>query len=164
MILAFAFFAFFAAMTVGFAVVVAFAREIFRAAFALLGTLCGVAGMIAVMGAPAVAALQVLIYVGGVFVLFLFAILVTDKPKENIFRRDPALTTFAGAAAAIVAAVLVVASAASFESVTHAAPITAHDIGLTLIFDNALLFEAVSILLLAGLAAAVVVIRKELTE
>ncbi|MEK8023590.1 MAG: NADH-quinone oxidoreductase subunit J [Candidatus Hydrogenedentota bacterium] len=163
MILSFAFFSFFAAVTIGFGIVVAVAREIFRAAFALLGTLCGVAGMIAVMGAPAVAALQVLIYVGGVFVLFLFAILVTERPKETIFRRSTALTMFAGVGACIIAAVLVVAMASSFETLTYAGQITARAMGTSLIFDNLLVFEAVSILLLAGLAAAVMVIRKELS-
>lgn len=161
-----ALFCFFAAATIGFAVVVALAREIFRAAFALLGTLIGVAGLIATLGSPTVAALQILIYVGGVFTLFIFAILVTERPGVSIFRRHRAAALAALVGAALVAALLLagVARSPALVRSAAAATITARQIGFSLLTDNLLTFEAVSVLLTAGLVAAVIVIRKELAE
>jgi NADH-quinone oxidoreductase subunit J len=157
-----ALFAFFSAVTIGFGAVVAFTREVFRAAFALLGTLCGVAGIIALLGASTVAALQVLIYVGGVFVLFLFAILVTDRGGARLLRSRTTLTVSAGIGAILVAGALIGGfPERSAEKMTVVA-VTARQIGLSFLTDNLLTFEAVSVLLLAGLAAAVIIVRKEL--
>jgi len=154
-----ALFSFFGAATIGFAFVVALSREVFRAAFGLLGTLCGVAVMIALLGATTVAALQILIYAGGVFVLFLFAILVTDKPGTRIFRRRPLQTLAAVALSSAFASLLISSLTDVPQPLTG---VSAMQIGRELIFGNVLVFEAVSVLLLAGLAAAIVVMRKEI--
>lgn len=154
-----ALFSFFAAVTIGFGFVVALSREIFRATFGLLGTLCGVAVLIALLGATTVAALQVLIYAGGVFVLFLFAILVTDRPGAGIFRRRKIQTFTAVLLSFGFAAVLLSSMTAIRQPLTA---VSAMQIGRSLILGNVLVFEAVSVLLLAGLASAIVVMRKEL--
>jgi len=151
-------FAFFAAATIGFALVVVFSREIFRAAFGLLGTLCGIAAMALLLGSPTVAALQVLIYVGGIFVLFLFAILVTERPGATVLRRSRFGIIAGGALAACLAALIITAAPEAKDTVL---PTTARALGESLIFENMLVFEIVSVLLLAGLVAAVIVIRKE---
>ncbi len=160
-----ALFSFFAVVTVAFACVTAFAREIFRAAFGLLGTLCGVAALIALNGAVAVAALQVIIYVGGVFVLFLFGLLVTDRPGETVFRRDALGATAAGAlSTGLVALLLFAASRPDFCDVAWAlgaVPITARDIGTSLLGENLLAFEIVSVLLVAALVGAATILGKE---
>lgn len=151
-------FAFFAAATVGFALVVVFSREIFRAAFGLLGALCGIAVMALLLGSPTVAALQVLIYVGGIFVLFLFAILVTERPGATVLRRSRLGIVAGGALAATLTALIVSAAPGAKDTIV---PTTARALGDSLIFENMLVFEIVSVLLLAGLVAAVVTIRKE---
>ena len=51
-------------------------------AFALLGTLAGVAGLYLYMGADFVGVAQLLIYVGGILVLILFAVLLTNRIGE----------------------------------------------------------------------------------
>ena len=63
-----------ALITVGSAAMVAFSRNIIYSAFSLLGTFMGVAGLYVFLGADFVAAVQVLIYVGGILVLILFAL------------------------------------------------------------------------------------------
>ena len=60
-----------AAVTVVFAAVVAFSRNIVHSAFSLVGTFGGVAGIYVLLGADFVAAVQVLIYVGGILVLIM---------------------------------------------------------------------------------------------
>src|SRR5947209_19075638 len=61
---------------------VALAPNILYSAFALLGTLGGVAGLYLFLGADFVGIAQLLIYVGGILVLILFAVLLTNKIGE----------------------------------------------------------------------------------
>ncbi|MGH7809150.1 MAG: NADH-quinone oxidoreductase subunit J family protein, partial [Candidatus Binatia bacterium] len=68
-----------ALLTVGSAGMVAFSRNIIYSAFSLLGTFMGVAGIYVFLGADFVAAVQVLIYVGGILVLILFAVMLTHR-------------------------------------------------------------------------------------
>src|SRR3989304_3752304 len=68
-----------AALTVGSAAMVAFSRNIVYSAFSLLGTFGGVAAIYVFRGADFVAGVQVLIYVGGILVLILFAVMLTHR-------------------------------------------------------------------------------------
>src|ERR687892_2540129 len=68
-----------AIITVGSAAIVAFSRNIIYSAFSLLGTFAGVAGLYILLGADFVAAGQVLIYVGGILILILFAVMLTHR-------------------------------------------------------------------------------------
>ena len=72
-------FAALALLTLGSAAVVALARNVIHSAVALLGTLAGVAGLYALLAADFLAAVQVLIYVGGTLILFLFAAMLTAR-------------------------------------------------------------------------------------
>jgi NADH-quinone oxidoreductase subunit J len=68
-----------ALLTIVSAGMVAFSRNIIYSAFSLLGTFMGVAGLYIFLGADFVAAVQVLIYVGGILVLILFAVMLTHR-------------------------------------------------------------------------------------
>src|SRR6185437_15620764 len=68
-----------ALITVVSAGMVAFSRNIIYSAFSLLGTFMGVAGLYVFLAADFVAAVQVLIYVGGILVLILFAVMLTHR-------------------------------------------------------------------------------------
>ena len=68
-----------ALITVVSAAMVAFSRNIIYSAFSLLGTFMGVAGLYVFLAADFVAAVQVLIYVGGILVLILFAVMLTHR-------------------------------------------------------------------------------------
>jgi NADH-quinone oxidoreductase subunit J len=56
-------------------------REIFRSALFLAVTFLGVAALFVMLGAEFLAAIQVLIYVGAVVILILFAIMLTKREK-----------------------------------------------------------------------------------
>src|SRR5678816_3994868 len=68
-----------ALLTIFSAGVVAFSRNIIYSAFSLLGAFGGVAGLYVFLGADFVAAVQLLIYVGGILVLILFAVMLTHR-------------------------------------------------------------------------------------
>jgi NADH:ubiquinone oxidoreductase subunit 6 (subunit J) len=68
-----------AAAAIAGAVAVAASKNIVRSAFALLAVLFSAAGLYAVMKADFIAAAQVLIYVGGILVLIIFAVMLTHR-------------------------------------------------------------------------------------
>lgn len=72
----------FAALACGGAVTVALSQNIVRSAFALLATLFGVGAMYACAGADFLAAAQLLIYVGGILVLLIFAVMLTHRISD----------------------------------------------------------------------------------
>jgi NAD(P)H-quinone oxidoreductase subunit 6 len=155
-----------AIITVGSAAVVAFSPNIIYSAFSLLGTFAGVAGLYVFLGADFVAGVQVLIYVGGILVLILFAVMLTHRITDvevtnRAAGRVPGLL--------IVAVLLVLLIQTIRETpwvrvkeVAHQ-PTTAK-IG-DLFLENYLLpFELASLVLLAAMIGAVVLSRKEIKE
>jgi NADH-quinone oxidoreductase subunit J len=73
------FFYLFATAIVASAVLVCFSRNIVHAAFALLVTFFGVAGIYVLLSADFLAVSQILIYVGGILVLLVFGVMLTNR-------------------------------------------------------------------------------------
>jgi NAD(P)H-quinone oxidoreductase subunit 6 len=161
-----AIFALIAAVTVGSAMMVAFSRNIIYSAFSLLGTFAGVAGLYIFLGADFVAAVQLLIYVGGILVLILFAVMLTHRITDvEITNRSagriPALIVIAVFFYLLVQAIRETPWAKA-KQIVYAA--TTGTIG-NLFLDSYLLpFELASLVLLAAMIGAVVISRKEIRE
>jgi NADH-quinone oxidoreductase subunit J len=156
----------FALITVVSACFVVFLRNIMRAVFSLLFTFFGVAGLFLFMHADFLAATQVLIYVGGVLVLLLFGIMLTQKMVESDVRTGRIQFVPALLAGVILMGFLVylifntpwnVQSPANFQSTTAG-------IGVLLMTEWLLPFEVASILLLAALVGAVSIARVSKAE
>lgn len=158
-----------ALMTVGSAVLVVSLKNIMRAAFALLFSLAGVAGLYAMMSADFLAAAQVLIYVGGILVLILFGVMLTQRIYGvDIFA--PAGQVIPGAAVSLsVAASLLIAIWRMDPTTLGLRPSpgplppapTTGTIGTLLLTTYVLPFETASVLLLVALVGAAVLARKE---
>src|SRR5260221_14361138 len=71
-----------AALTVGSSMIVAFSRNIVYSTFALLGAFMGVVGVYIMLAADFVAMVQLLVYVGGILVLTIFAVMLTAGNAE----------------------------------------------------------------------------------
>lgn len=161
-----AIFALIAAVTVGSAMMVAFSRNIVYSAFSLLGTFAGVAGLYVFLGADFVAAVQVLIYVGGILVLILFAVMLTHRITDveitnRAAGRIPALIVIGVFIYLLVGAIRETPWAKA-KQIVYAA--TTGTIG-NLFLDSYLLpFELASLVLLAAMIGAVVISRKEIRE
>src|ERR1035437_10357521 len=78
-----------AALIITFGVLTVFTRKIFRAAVYLLLSLIGIAGLYILMDMQFVAALQIVIYVGGIVVLIIFSIFLTHQAGERLPSRLP---------------------------------------------------------------------------
>ena len=153
----------FAAVTVGSAAVVVFARSLIYSAFALLFTFFGVAGLYLMLGADFLAATQLLIYVGGILVLLLFGVMLTHKIYDLDLRSE-VTQVFPGL---IVAAVLfliltITAVRTPWAAGTGRAPApTTEEIGGLFLGQYLMPFWAASILLLVALIGAAMIVRRK---
>lgn len=152
-----------AAFTVAAALVVVLGRNIVRCAVSLIFAFCGVAGIYVLLDAEFLAAVQVIIYVGGITILVLFAIMLTSRIAARGVR---ILNEQVVPSAVLTLAILALAIFAAWKGVVVVAappPIanTTSRIGDLLLTQYALPFEAVSILLLAGMVGAIILARKE---
>ena len=96
-----------ALLTVGSAGVVALARNIIHSAIALLGTFFGIAGFYVLLSADFLAAVQVLVYVGGTLTLILFAVMLTARIDQVSSSNPIAPRKAAGFAIALLVAAVV---------------------------------------------------------
>ncbi len=155
-----------AAMAVGSAAVVTFSRNIVYSAFALMGTFLGVAGLYVTLGADFLGVVQVLIYIGGILVLILFAVMLTHRigdveVSNRAVGRAPALVVAAGVFTLMATA----ATRGGWASrPSHELAPTTAGIGDALLTTYVLPFELASVILLAALIAAVVLSRKEIRD
>ena len=96
----------FAAVMIGSALLVVTMRDIIRCGLAMIVCFGSLAGIYLILGAPLLAAAQVIVYIGAISVLILFAIMLTqtkDAPSRLVFQTQ----AVPAAIASIVIAVLV---------------------------------------------------------
>ena len=153
-----------AGVTIGTAAVVAFSRNLVYSAFALLGTLLGVAGMYAMLAADFVAIVQILTYVGGILVLLIFAVMLTHRISDvaisnRVVGPVPALL-FVILVAGVMGTCVVGANWSQIDA-PSAEPTTA-GIGQAFLGSYILPFELASVVLLVALIGAIVISRKEI--
>ncbi len=155
-----------AALTVGSAAGVAFSRNIIYSAFSLLGTFLGAAAMYVYLAAPFVAITQVLIYIGGVLVLILFAVMLTSRIRD-VQISNGSLAPLPGALGLLACAGLLgyVGGSTPWHEVARPEMIDqAQALGDGFLSTYLLPFEAASVVLLATLVASVVIARRETDE
>jgi NADH-quinone oxidoreductase subunit J len=157
----------FAVMTIAGAAGTAFSQNIIYSAWSLLFAFLGVAGLYVFLGADFPAVAQVLIYVGGVLVLILFAIMLTKQIGEDPKLTNAHLALPAGAALAAVTVATLTYMAFMAPWKTVASPSydpTSAGLGVAFLTEYLLPFEFASVVLLAALVGAVVIARKEIKE
>ena len=147
----------------GSALLVVFGRDIIRSGLWMVAGFAALAGLYALMGATLVAAAQVLVYLGAISVLILFAIMLTQSksgPIKLVFHHQ----AWAAALAAIGIGVLLIISVV-FTTWPNAVaePIvqSAEDVATALFSDYVLAFEVISVLLLAAVIGGIFLARRD---
>ena len=148
-------------LTVGSAAITAFSRNIVYSAFALFGSFAGVAGIYVLLGADFLFIIQIFIYIGGILVVTIFAVMLTQGIAEvNVSNR---VVGFAPALITTVLAGAVMCYAVVRTPWYHgkSAPVvpTTYGIGNAFLGPYVLPFEVASIVLLAALVGAIVISR-----
>lgn len=143
-------------------------RKIFRSAIFLLFSLIGVAGLYFWLQVEFIAAVQIIVYVGGIVVLIIFSIFLTQQSGEEMpkvkLRRNlfSMISVLLGAG---LTAVLIAQN--NFEMSTGKLNVQPSNIGTQMLdYENsgmALPFEVVSILLLAAMVGCIVIAIKDRT-
>lgn len=136
-------------------------RNIIHCAIAMMVCFGALAGMYALLGAPIIAAAQVLIYLGAISVLILFAIMLTQAGDANIpapFHRQGPIALVV--ALAVLALIGWAAASTDWGAAATAAAIGLQAIAEAIFTDYALPFEIISLLLLAAIIGAIFLARR----
>ncbi|WP_045745002.1 NADH-quinone oxidoreductase subunit J family protein [Actinoplanes rectilineatus] len=150
-------------VAVGSGALVVTSSHLVRSGFYLVVSLGALAGLYLVLGAELVAWVQILVYIGAVVVLLLFAVMLTRAPIGPSADLDrPALpAALVGAGAGLGLSALF---ADAFRWVRYPAPdpATAERMGEEIFGAWVLPFEVLSILLLSALVGAIILSRPDL--
>jgi NADH-quinone oxidoreductase subunit J len=157
-------FAILAIITIASAIAAMTLRNLVHCALALVGAFAGLAALYLQLGAQFVGFAQILVYVGAVAILIVFAILLTggsEPPKQPIFS---ASWCVGGAVAIAVFAVLAWTIRSSHAVTEGVPPVTkpsVRQIGDQLMTKYILPLEVIGLLLTAALVGAVIIAMKE---
>jgi NADH-quinone oxidoreductase subunit J len=152
----------FGALMIGAALLVVTMRDIIRCGLAMIVCFGALAGIYVILGAPLIAAAQVIVYIGAISVLILFAIMLTqtkDAPNRLVFQTQAIPAAFA---AVIIGIVVALAIAATDWGEAANRVRLATELMSTVLFDQYVLpFEIVSVLLLAAVIGGVFLAKRE---
>jgi NADH-quinone oxidoreductase subunit J len=144
------------------AILVVTMRDIIRCGLAMMVCFAALAGIYVIVGAPLVAAAQVLVYIGAISVLILFAIMLTqtkDAPNRMVFQTQAVPAAIASIVIAVVIALAI--GATDWGEAAERARLTAEAMSHVLFNSFVLPFEIVSVLLLAAVIGGVYLAKRE---
>src|SRR4026209_2486304 len=151
-----------AAVLLGSGLLVVAQRDIIRCGLAMIVCFGALAAIYVLMGVPLVAAAQVIVYIGAISVLILFAIMLTqtkDAPARLFFHHQAG---FAANASLVIAIVIALAVAATeWNELTERVGAGSRAIAEALFTDYVLPLEIVSVLLLAAVIGGVFLAKRE---
>ncbi len=158
----------FAVLSIGGALGVVMSRNLIHGALFLIVSLFGGAGLFVLLAAPFMAAVQVLVYIGAIAILIIFAVMLTRSMThmKEIFNRQ---WWVSAVAAVILLAVLIVGvvlpiwgpNGTQGDMALSETTATVQDLGVALVDGNqfVLPFELASLLLTAAMVGAIVIAR-----
>lgn len=151
-----------AGVMLGAALLTVTMRDIIRCGLAMMVSFGALAGLYVLAGAPFVAAAEVLVYIGAISVLILFAIMLTQSkigPISLVFQTQ----VLPAAIAAVILAILiaVTATATDWPQTANRIWTRTADVASALFSSFVLPFEVVSVLLLAAVIGGVFLAKRE---
>ena len=163
-------FYFIAACILGFAVLVVSTRDTVHSVLFLVLDFLFVAALYVLLGAQFLAAIQVLVYAGGIVVLYLFVVMLVNLKRPPEAHQDPRRQTKLGFA--LAAAILIELGAIagySYAQPTLAPAVASmpvsgntEQVGWLLYTSYLIPFEIASMLLLVAMIGAIILAKREL--
>jgi NADH-quinone oxidoreductase subunit J len=163
-------FYFIAACVLGFAVLVVSTRDTVHSVLFLVLDFLFVAALYVLLGAQFLAAIQVLVYAGGIVVLYLFVVMLVNLKRPPEAHQDPHRRTNLGFV--LAGAVLLELGAIAALGYARPAPVTqavsypvsgnTEQIGWLLYTSYLIPFEIASMLLLVAMIGAIILAKREL--
>jgi NADH-quinone oxidoreductase subunit J len=158
---------FFAILIISSAIVVVSSRNIIYSVFALLFTFFGVAGIYVILSADFLAITQIMIYIGGILVLLIFGVMLTNRITGVDIKSGQTgkvQIVFAGFISVVVIGLLIYLFATTKWNVgtTHKEISNSINvIGNTMLTNYLLAFESASVLLLVAIIGAALIARRK---
>jgi NADH-quinone oxidoreductase subunit J len=154
-----------AALSVAGALAAVLLKNTVHCALALTAAFAGLALLFLELDAQFAGFVQILVYIGAVAILVVFAILLTrdsETPKDTVYGHKPLIGLIAAAGIFAVLAWAVLRSSAALPHAAASVPaVTVMDIGNALMGRYVLPLEIVALLLTAALIGAVIVAMHE---
>jgi|TARA_B000000532_G_scaffold175389_1_gene142175 NADH-quinone oxidoreductase subunit J len=137
-------------------------NQLLYSAIALLFTLFGIAGLYIFLWADFIAGVQLLVYIGGINVLIIFGIMLTNRIASIRLSQTNIQQGLGGVFSLWLFIIIsIVISKTKWYQISPVEPSsTVRDVGTLLLTKYLLPFEAVSVLLLGALIGAAVLSRK----
>lgn len=141
-------------------------RNVFHSALMLILSLFGVAGYFILVNAEFLAMVQVIIYIGGIMVLFLFGIMVSQNIIGTEVSQNSPQAPWAAVSAGILFCFMALMGLfmtfppqplAGFSVLEN----NTHQLGWSLMATYTLPFEVASLMLLMAMLGAIILVRKE---
>lgn len=156
-----------AALILGFGVLVITARSAVHSILFLVADFLCVAALYVMLQAQFLAVIQVMVYAGGIMVLYLFVVMLVNLKRPPEAHRDPHRLGRLGAvlAAAIfveLAAIFAVGWAKPAAAAGTLSPNNVEQIGRALYTEYLIPFELASVLLLVAMIGAIILAKREL--
>jgi NADH-quinone oxidoreductase subunit J len=153
----------FALLVVASAFIVVSSKNIMHSAFALMFTLLGLAALYILLNADFLAMTQIMVYIGGIMVLIVFGVMLTTKITNVDVKNKNLQIMPAGILTAVIGGAL---CGVFWNTNWPVAPTleldaTASYLGVILLTDYILPFEAVSVLLLVAIMGAALIARRK---
>jgi NADH-quinone oxidoreductase subunit J len=133
-------------------------RNLLHAVLFLIVAFIGVAGFFVLLSADFIAMAQIIIYVGAISVLVLFAVLLTPRAGRNNGETRVAIMAVP-LAVALAAVFIFVITDTAWSTVASSPELTGRELGNALLTTWALPFEIASVLLTAALVGSIMLAR-----
>ena len=150
------------ALMIGSGLLVVTMRDIIRCGLAMIVCFMALAGIYVLMGVPLLGAAQVIVYIGAISVLILFAIMLTqtkDAPSRLVFQTQAVPAAIASIVIAVVLALAI--GATDWGEAAKRVRLTAEAMSSVLFNSFVLPFEIVSVLLLAAVIGGIYLAKRE---
>jgi len=156
-----------AALILGFGVLVITARSTVHSVLFLVADFLCVAALYVTLQAPFLAVIQVMVYAGGIVVLYLFVVMLVNLKRPPEAHSDPRRlgrlgVVMAAAVLAELVAVFAVGWAKPAPAEGALSPQNVEQIGRALYTDYLIPFELASFLLLVAMIGAIILAKREL--
>ena len=151
-----------ASVLLGAGLLVVTMRDIIRCGLAMIVCFLALAGIYVLIGAPLLGAAQVIVYIGAISVLILFAIMLTqtkDAPNRLVFQTQAVPAAIAAVVVAVLIALAV--SATDWAELPQRVRLSTSAMSLVLFDRFVFPFEIVSVLLLAAVIGGVFLAKRE---
>ena len=154
---------FIAGLTIVSAVMVVYSKKLLNSAIALLFTLFGVAGLYVFLWADFLAAVQVVVYIGGILILIIFGIMLTNRITTVHISHSSIQRGYGGMVVVGLMGFLgwMIVRTPWLQKQALEPEQTVATIGRLLLTDYLMPFEVTSVLLLGALIGAATLSRRE---